>query len=53
MIIIFTTVGKNHLEEMEYLSYSTKESETQYLDAVTKTTELSLFVSKASHSISQ
>ena len=28
-----------------------KKSEMQYLDAVSKTTELSLFVSKANHSI--
>ena len=31
----------------------TKESEMQYLDAISKTTELSLFVFKANHSISQ
>ena len=31
---------------------STKESEMQYLDAISKTTERSLFVSKANHSIS-
>ena len=30
-----------------------KESEMQYLDAISKTTEWSLFVSKANHSISQ
>ena len=30
-----------------------KESETQYLGAISKTTELSLFVSKANYSISQ
>ena len=35
MTIISTTVGKNPLEEME----STKESEMQYLDAVSKQTE--------------
>ena len=29
-----------------------KESEMQYLDAISKTTERSLFVSKANHSIS-
>ena len=28
-----TTVGKNPLEEMEYPSQSTKQSEKQYLDA--------------------
>ena len=35
MTIISTTVGRNPLEEME----STKESEMQYLDAISKTTE--------------
>ena len=30
-----------------------KESEMQYFDAVSKTTESSLFISKANHSISQ
>ena len=30
-----------------------KESEMQYLDAVSKTTEWSLFISKANHSISR
>ena len=39
MIIISTTVGKNPLEDMEWLSKSTKESEMQYLDAISKTTE--------------
>ena len=39
MTIISTTVGKNPLEEQE--------SEMQYLDAVSKMTEWSLFVSKA------
>ena len=34
-------------------SWSTKESEMQYLDAISKTTESSLLVSKANHSISQ
>ena len=34
-----TTVGKNLLEEMEESSYSTKESEMQYLNAISKTTE--------------
>ena len=51
MTIISTTVGKNPLEEVEYPSQSTKESEMQYLDAISKTTEWSLFVSKANHSI--
>ena len=36
---VSTTVGRNPLEEMEYLLWSTKESEMQYLDAVSKTTE--------------
>ena len=50
--IISTTVGKNPLEEMEEPSWSTKKSEIQYLDAVSKRTEWSLFVSKENHSIS-
>ena len=33
------TVGKNPIEEMEEPSRSTKESEMQYLDAISKTTE--------------
>ena len=32
------TVGKNTLEEMEY-PHSQQESETQYLDAISKRTE--------------
>ena len=36
MTIIATTVGRNPLEEMEYPSWSTKESEMQYLDAIFK-----------------
>ena len=39
MTIISTTVGKNALEEMEWLSQSTKESEMQYLRAISKMTE--------------
>ena len=39
MTITSTTVGRNPLEEMEYLSWSTKESEMQYLGAISKTTE--------------
>ena len=39
MTTISTTVGKNPLEEMEEPSWSTKESEMQYLDAISKTTE--------------
>ena len=46
MTIISTTVGKNPLEEMEEPSQSPKEFEMQYLDVISKTTELSLFVSK-------
>ena len=37
--IIFTTVGRNPLEEMEQPSQSTKGSKMQYLDAISKTTE--------------
>ena len=39
MTIISTTVGRNPPEEMEWPSWSTKESEMQYLDAISKTTE--------------
>ena len=39
MTIIFTTAGKNPSEEMEWPSWSTKESDMQYLDAISKTTE--------------
>ena len=53
MTIISTTVGRNPSEEMEYPSWSTKESEMQYLDAISKMTLCSLFISKANHSISQ
>ena len=35
------------------VSWSTKESEMQYLDAISKTTERSLFVSTANHSLSK
>ena len=41
------------LEEMELPSWSTKKSDMQYLGAISKTTEWSLFISKANHSISQ
>ena len=34
MTIISTTVGRNPLEEMEYPSWSTKESKMQYLDII-------------------
>ena len=36
MTIISTTVSRNPLEEMEWPSWSTKESEMQYLDAISK-----------------
>ena len=39
MTIISTTVGRNHIEEMEYTSWSTKESKMQYLDSISKVTE--------------
>ena len=47
MTILSTIVGRNLLEEMEKPSWSTKESKMQYLDAISKKTEWSLFVSKA------
>ena len=50
MTIISTTVGRNPLEGMEKPSWSTKESEMQSLDEISKTTELSLFISNANHS---
>ena len=46
MTIISTTVGRNPLEEMEWPSLSTKESEMQYLVAISKMTEWSLFQGK-------
>ena len=39
MTIISTTAGRNPSEEMEWPSWSTKESEMQYLDAILKTTD--------------
>ena len=39
MTIISTTAGRNPSEEMEWPSWSTKESEMQYWDAISKTTE--------------
>ena len=39
MTILSTTAGRNPSEEMEWPSWSTKESEMQYLDAISKTTE--------------
>ena len=40
--IISTTAGRNPSEEMEWPSWSTKESEMQYLDAISKTTVISV-----------
>ena len=37
--IISNTIGKNPLEDMEWLSKSTKESEMQYLDTISKMTD--------------
>ena len=45
--------GQEFLREMEYLSQSTKASEMQYLDAISKTTEGSHFISKTNLSASQ
>ena len=42
MIIISTTVGRKPLEEMETPSWSTEESEMQYLDAISKMTMISV-----------
>ena len=42
MTIISTTAGRNPSEEMEWPSWSTKESIMQYLDGISKTTELSV-----------
>ena len=39
MTIISTTAGRNPSEEREWPSWSMKESEMQYLDAISKTTE--------------
>ena len=36
MAIMSTTVGRNPLEETEQPSWSTKESEMQYVDAISK-----------------
>ena len=53
MIIISTTAGRNPSDETEWPSWSTKESEMQYLDAISNMTERSLFVSKENDSVSQ
>ena len=42
MTIISTIVGRNPLKEMEWPSWSTKEFEMQYLDAISKMTEWSV-----------
>ena len=39
MTIISTTAGRNPSEEMEWPSWSTEESEMQYLEAISKITE--------------
>ena len=39
LILSLNLAVRNPLEEMEYSSQSTKESEMQYLDAISKTTE--------------
>ena len=49
--IISTSVDKNPLEEIEYPSWWTKESEIQYLSVISKTTEWSLIILKANNSI--
>ena len=50
MTIVFSTVGKNPLEEMEQHSQSKKEPKMQYLSAISKTMEQSQFSFKANHS---
>ena len=45
--------GQESLRRNGVAIRSTKESEMQYLGTVLKMTELSLFISKANHSISQ
>ena len=42
MTIISTTMGRNPLEEMEWPSWSTGESEMQYLDTISKMTMISV-----------
>ena len=39
LVIISWVAGRNPSEEMEWPSWSTKESEMQYLDAISKMTE--------------
>ena len=45
--------GQESIRRNRVVFVVTKESEMQYLDAISKTTEWSLLVSKANHSISQ
>ena len=45
--------GQESLRRKGVANMVNKESEMQYLDAISKTTERSLFISKANHSISQ
>ena len=47
MTIISTTVGRNPLEEMELPLWSTKVSEIQYLDAISKMTNDLCFQGKS------
>ena len=51
MTIISTTASRNPSEEMEKPPWSTKESETQYLDAVSKMTEWFVWFQGKSFSI--
>ena len=52
MTIVSTTVGKNPFRRKGIGIITAKQSKMQFLDATSKTTEWSLFVSKANHSIS-
>ena len=45
--------GQESLEELEYSAQSTKESNIQYLAAISKMIEQYQFISKAHHSASQ
>ena len=53
IILISITADKKPLGEMELPTLSTKESKMQYLDATSKMTEWSWFISKAYHSTLQ
>ena len=54
MTIISTIVGKNPIEEMEYSPYSQQKGlKSSTWVQSKKTTEWSLFFSKADHSLSQ